>query len=458
MRLGESVLPDVKSRVSYAKDAPFNAPLFMVTQFVLRSDKKDRAGRCPVHLVVYFEGVRLKCATGEKCRLADWNADKQHFRRSYPLAEEANDLLRLMSDNVLKWWRTLRATGQAPTLAGLRAALRPAPEPEPTTVRPVAVAYEQYRQAMRARGYSRETLRQHVVARNWFTGFEQWSGQPLDPGTYDLARHDALLGYLREVRGLAPNSLYTAVKDLKSFLRFLRDERAVCVPIELRRLVAKPADSPKLYLSAADLQALASAMLPANLVATRDVFLFCCYTGLRYSDVSALHAGNLQEWNGGRLLRLVQSKTRAGVSIYLTAAASAILDKYADAERLRLLPVHPNQVMNRYLKRVARLAGLTGSADLVSTGDGGIIRAAVPTCELVTMHTARHTFATQSLLRGMPVEVLQKVLGHKKIQTTLIYAKIVEDFQHHTMRRIWEGSPPQEDELVGAVCAVEPAA
>ena len=432
----------------------------MVTQFVLRTDKKDKAGRCPVHLVVYFDGARLKCATGEKCRPADWNAERQQFRRSYPLPDEANDLLTLMAGSVLAWWRKLRAVGDAPTLAGLREALRPAPAPQVAVAESVGVAYEQYRAAMRARGYSRETLRQHVVARNWFTGFEQWSGQLLDPTTYDLARHDELLGYLRQVRKLAPNTMYTAVKDLKSFLRFLRDERGVAVGIDLRKLVAKPADTPKLYLSADDLQALAGAMLPANLVPTRDVFLFCCYTGLRYSDVAALHPGNLHAWNGGTVLRLVQSKTRAGVSIYLTEAASAIIDKYADPERMRLLPVHPNQVMNKYLKRVAKLAGLTRAADLVSTGNGGICRAAVPTCELVTMHTARHTFATQSLLRGMPVEVLQKVLGHKKIQTTLIYAKIVEDFQHQTMRRVWEGQGATDSSgsLDSQICAVEPSA
>jgi site-specific recombinase XerD len=201
-------------------------------------------------------------------------------------------------------------------------------------------------------------------------------------------------------------------------------------------------------------------MLPANLVPTRDIFLFCCYTGLRYSDVSGLHRGHLHEWNGGRLLRLMMSKTRAGVSIYLTGAALAIIDKYADPERLKLLPVHPNQVMNKYLKRVAKLAGLTGAADLVSTDSGNLVRAAVPKCELVTMHTARHTFATQSLLRGMPVEVLQKILGHKKIQTTLIYAKIIEDFQHQTMRRIWDGQSGETDSA-GArsnqICEVEPA-
>ena len=86
------------------------------------------------------------------------------------------------------------------------------------------------------------------------------------------------------------------------------------------------------------------------------------------------------------------------------------------------------------------------------------MRPTVPKYELVTMHTARHTFATQSLLRGMPVEVLQKVLGHKKIQTTLIYAKIVEDFQHQIMRRVWEGQSANDGSTSSTIRAVEPAA
>ena len=57
-------------------------------------------------------------------------------------------------------------------------------------------------------------------------------------------------------------------------------------------------------------------------------------------DVPKLHPGNLHEWNGGRVLRLMMSKTRAGVSICLTAPAAAIIDKYVDRERLKLLPVH----------------------------------------------------------------------------------------------------------------------
>ena len=64
---------------------------------------------------------------------------------------------------------------------------------------------------------------------------------------------------------------------------------------------------PKLYLSAEDLGRMETAMLPANLVPTRDIFLFCCYTGLRYSDVSGLHRGNLHEWQGARVLLLINT-------------------------------------------------------------------------------------------------------------------------------------------------------
>lgn len=135
------------------------------------------------------------------------------------------------------------------------------------------------------------------------------------------------------------------------------------------------------------------------------------------------------------------------------------MDKYAGT-RTRLMPSTANQVMNRYLKRICRLAGVESLVEVVETIGGQVMKRPVAKWELVSMHTARHTFATQSLLRGMPVEVLQKVLGHSKIQTTMIYAKVVEDLQHQTMRRIWEGSavgPADGSEIQAKeICAVVP--
>jgi integrase/recombinase XerD len=114
---------------------------------------------------------------------------------------------------------------------------------------------------------------------------------------------------------------------------------------------------------------------------------------------------------------------------------------------------------------VGELAGLNRLVEVVSTPGGRVEKKAVPLYELLSMYTARHTFAVQSLLRGMPVVVLQKVLGHAHIQTTMRYAQIVEEVQHDAMRAAWGGSvaPGQgatvnAAALSGTICAVEPLA
>ena len=125
-----------------------------------------------------------------------------------------------------------QAAGDALTLAGPHGVLRPAPAPETAAAVAESVGghYDDYRRSMKARDYSTETLRHHLVSRNWMVGFEEWSGAVRDPVTYNLEQHDRLLIYLREERKLAPNTVYTAIKDLKSFLRWLRDDRGVPVP------------------------------------------------------------------------------------------------------------------------------------------------------------------------------------------------------------------------------------
>ena len=358
----------------------------------------------------------------------------------------------------------MRAAGGTPTMAGLKTVLQPVVEAVVVVPvrRSIAVLNDEHREALRARGYADHTLRQRKMLGSWLAAFEKDRGELLDPTTYDLATHDRVLHFLRFDRNLAQNTIASVVRGLKVLLRWCREERGITVPVELRKLQGKHADILKMWLTADDLTALATAVLPAHLVRVRDVLLFCCYTGLRYSDVWALQPGNLHEWNGGRVLRLIQTKTRTSVSIYLTEAAGAIIDKYAgDGERARLRPVLANQVMNRHLKQVGKYAGLTAPVVLAERVAGQMVKKSVPKYELLTSHTARHTFATQSLLRGMPVEVLQKVMGHAKIQTTLLYAKVVEDLQHQTMQRIWEG---QGAATVSAgarssqICAVEPLA
>lgn len=140
----------------------------------------------------------------------------------------------------------------------------------------------------------------------------------------------------------------------------------------------------------------------------RDVFVFCCYTGLSYIDAKLLTKDNVVMGIDGMLwLSFCREKSDEPVKIPILDKAKAILDKYEGFEKsIRLLPVCSNQKMNEYLKIIASK------------------------CEIdikVTCHIARHTFATTvTLSNGVPIATVSKLLGHAKLSTTQIYANVVE--------------------------------
>ncbi|GAA4000575.1 site-specific integrase [Hymenobacter fastidiosus] len=421
-----------------------------------RTDRPDASGRCAIHLRAYFDGQRLRLVTREKCLASEWQTDKQKFRRAKPGFQEANEYLDSLAARVQAAYRQLRTSGIEPPPEDLKAALAPptpVEKPKPMPVLPLIELFDEYRLALAARGRRASTLKGVKTTRNLMEQFEGKLKGKLTLAAYDVAMHDRLLGFLRIEKKLAQNSIWKVVKHIKALLAYLGEDRGLTLALKVRQLKAAWVDVDKVYLLASDLTLLETAALPAGLVRTRDAFLFCCYTGLRYSDLAELREGNLHEWSGARVLRLTQTKTRTSVSIYLTAAASALLDKYRGTGQ-RLMPVMANQVMNRNLKKISELAGLREMVEVVTTELGEVVKRQVPKHELVTMHTARHTFATQSLLRGMAMEVLQKVMGHTRIQTTMIYAKIIEDFQHQEMRRIWDGEAVAAIAAVPEVCQV----
>ena len=431
-------------------------------QFDRRADRPDAAGRCPIHLRAYFDGQRLRVATREKCLITEWNADKGRFKKPFPGLVEANEYLETLSERMHARYRQLRSTGVAVTIEALKAALAPPATEVPKAEEPAPIIltelYADYQAALKARGNMVQSMVSVATTLTHLNGFEKALKRKLQVGDYDLAMHDKFLSYLREKKKLGQNTVCKTVKHVKAFLRYVREDRRMPVAVESREMKIRWAEVEKVYLSTAELSLLEKALLPSTLVATRDAFLFCCYTGLRHSDLSALSTANVQTWDGSRILRLTQTKTRTAVSIYLTPPAAALLDKY-EGTREHLLPAYSNQVMNRYLKRIAQLAGLREMVEVVTVEEGKVVKRQQPKHELVSMHTARHTFAVLSLMRGLPVAVLQKVLGHAKIQTTMLYAKVVEDFQHQEMRRIWEfgGSTPMQAAVSNPVCAIETA-
>ncbi|WP_394330554.1 site-specific integrase [Sunxiuqinia dokdonensis] len=148
-----------------------------------------------------------------------------------------------------------------------------------------------------------------------------------------------------------------------------------------------------------------------RLAVVRDIFVFACYTGLSFSDITKLSHTHLQQRADGKEWIIInRSKTNNRCRIPLLPKAKEILKKYEDYPKISgkaiLLPVLTNQKMNSYLKELGDICGINKN---------------------ITMHIARHTFATTvTLSNGVPIETVSKLLGHSSLKTTQIYAKVLD--------------------------------
>jgi site-specific recombinase XerD len=166
------------------------------------------------------------------------------------------------------------------------------------------------------------------------------------------------------------------------------------------------------FLSATELETIEQKEFAVErLELVRDLFVFSCYTGLAYVEVANLLPHNIiRERDGKYWIRTVREKTLIPVNVPLLPRAMAIYLKYKNHIRARdqgkAFPIISNQKVNSYLKEVADRCDIF---------------------KKITFHIARHTFATTvALSNGVPMETVSKLLGHTKIATTQIYAKVLE--------------------------------
>jgi site-specific recombinase XerD len=148
-----------------------------------------------------------------------------------------------------------------------------------------------------------------------------------------------------------------------------------------------------------------------RLTEVRDVFIFCCYTGLAFTDVKKLKPSEIGIGiDGTKWIFKNRQKTETRSRIPLLSGAIDILERYKDHPACinseKVLPVLSNQKYNDYLKEIANICGIN---------------------KKMSTHTARHTFATSvTLTNGVPMESVSKMLGHKNIKTTQHYAQVID--------------------------------
>ena len=217
--------------------------------------------------------------------------------------------------------------------------------------------------------------------------------------------------YLSTVKGLASGTIHSTLKKLK-LMTYTAYKNGWIAVDPFAGFYVKAEYAERRYLSASELQAVMDVELPNYRTGiNRDAFVFCAFTGLSHSDVAKLtHADIHTDDNGDYWIIDKRQKTGTQFRVKLLPVAEMIYKRYKDMHLSgdRVFPLKGTyNTLNMSLRHVARHAGLSFNP---------------------TIHMARHTFATTvTLTQGVPLETVSKMLGHKRITTTQIYAKITND-------------------------------
>ena len=192
-----------------------------------------------------------------------------------------------------------------------------------------------------------------------------------------------------------------------------------------------------IYLTKKELERLKALEIPADqtyLDNVRDVFLFCCFSGLRHSDAYNLRRIDIKEDH----IEVTTVKTADSISIELNNVTRGILKKYRDYPFPggKALPVITNQAMNRDLKRLCQLAGINEQIRVTTYKGNQRIDEIKEKWELVGTHTGRRTFIVTCLSLGIPPNIVMKWTGHSDYKSMKPYIDIVDSIKASHMAKL----------------------
>ena len=165
----------------------------------------------------------------------------------------------------------------------------------------------------------------------------------------------------------------------------------------------------------------------------RDVFLFQCFTGLRYSDVENLKKSDIRD----NFIEVTTVKTSDSLKIELNQYSRAILGKYKDYQdnKGRALPVITNQKMNEYLKELAELVGINELIRETYYIGNERFDEVTPKYALIGTHAGRRTFICNALSLGIPPQVVMKWTGHSDYKAMKPYIDIADETKANAMSK-----------------------
>ena len=416
--------------------------------FTLESKKKDGVlivENVPIRMRVNFASKRIEFTTGYRIDAAKWDSDKQRVRNGCTnklkqSASEINASLLGYYTEVQEIFKKFEVEEIMPTPEQIKEAFNALHNPieEVTPRKSTSNAFykvfdEFVRDCGRQNDWTDSTYEKFAAVKNHLMNFR-------DGLTFDFFDEKGLndyVTYLRDVKEMRNSTIGKQLSFLKWFLRWafkkgLHQNNAY----DSYKPKLKSTQKKIIFLTWEELNKLREFEIPAAKQAldrVRDVFLFQCFTGLRYSDVFNLRRSDIK----GDYIEVTTVKTSDSLIIELNKHSKAILDKYKNVvfEDDKVLPVITNQKMNDYLKELAELAGIDEPVRQTYYRGNERIDEVTPKYALLGTHAGRRTFICNALALGIPPQVVMKWTGHSDYKAMKPYIDIADDIKANAMSK-----------------------
>ena len=418
--------------------------------FTLESRKKDGVlitENVPIRMRVNFASKRIEFTTGYRIDAAKWDADKQRVKNgcSNKLKQSASEINASLLEyytEIQSIFKRFEVEDVIPTPEQIKEAFNALHKPASEEPKPKKEAlpcdffqvFDDFvEDCGRQNNWTDSTFEKFAAVKNHLTNFREG----LTFEFFDERGLNDYVGYLRDVKEMRNTTIGKQLSFLKWFLRWafkkgVHQNNAY----DSYKPKLKSTQKKIIFLTWDELNRLREFKIPSNkqaLERVRDVFLFQCFTGLRYSDVFNLRRSDIK----GDHIEVTTVKTSDSLIIELNNHSKAILDKYKDVafEDDKVLPVITNQKMNDYLKELAELAGIDEPVRRTYYRGNERIDEVTPKYALLGTHAGRRTFICNALALGIPPQVVMKWTGHSDYKAMKPYIDIADDIKANAMSK-----------------------
>lgn len=380
--------------------------------FYAKSTKVNANGKLPIYVRLTVNGQRLEFSSKKFIEKTKWSSELAKMKGNTEEARSINSYLDMMRSKVLSAEMELLHKEEELSIENFQSILLEKNKNHRMLV-PVFQDHNNKMKELIGKKYAPGTLQRFEVTLNHIQNFLQWKYNVTDI-RIDKVDHcfiTELEFYLRSVKNCSNN---TSVKYVRNFRKIIK----ICLNNDwleknpFSKYEGKVIEVDKEFLTEEEIQKIyTKKFINTRLELVKDIFIFCCFTGLAYIDVQQLRKDHLGIGiDGNKWIFKNRQKTDTRSKIPLLPIAEELIQKYSDHPKCinedRILPVLSNQKMNSCLKEIGDVCGIQKE---------------------ITFHMARHSFATSvTLTNGVPIESVSKMLGHKSLRTTQHYAKIVD--------------------------------